>query len=134
MKFAVLVTGARDFSMKSELQFRMRKYPPGTIFIHGDAAGADTLCHIIVQEDGHYGEMRVPYFGWLAQAGGPARNGFMLDVLHGLLMRGYHVAVEAFPMPGCRGTADMVKRTLKAGIFPIHIYGQNNRNERARIQ
>lgn len=55
-KKAVLVTGARNFNLKPEMEFRIRKYLPGTVFIHGDADGADTLCHVIVQSDGHYGQ------------------------------------------------------------------------------
>jgi hypothetical protein len=125
-KAAVLVTGSRDFTLKREVEFRMRKYPKGTVFIHGNANGADTLCLIICLEDG-YPQAQVPYFHWLGKGGGPARNKFMLDILIGLAFIGYKASVEAFPLPESRGTRNMIDQATKAGI-KIWEYGKDDRN------
>lgn len=133
MKRVVLVTGSRDFPKAPEIEYRMRKYPAGTIFLHGDAQGADTICRLTVERDGRYGQCRVPYFGWLAKAGGPARNQFMLEILLGLSIQGFEVSVEAFPTPECRGTKDMVNKAKKAKLA-IHIYGEDERDDKPYVR
>ena len=95
----------------------MAKFPEGTLFIHGNATGADECCDEMASRLG-YPRLRVPYFGFLGRSGGPVRNRYMLDVLLALMETGTEVAVEAFhdDLTKSKGTLDMVKRAKKAGV------------------
>jgi hypothetical protein len=109
----VLVCGGRDFndaslvySTLSELQ---RERGPISVLIHGAATGADTLA--AAWGNDYLGRSCVHHYPaeWLkhGKAAGPIRNQQMLD-------EGKPDIVIAFP--GGRGTADMVRRAMAAGI------------------
>lgn len=120
---AVLVTGGREYHNVTKIREVLAKYPPGTVIIHGDAAGADALCKSIATEEFSFPVITVPYFKHLGKAGGPARNTLMLKVLLGLASQGYEIHVEAFhsDISKSKGTKNMCQQAHKAGLeVPVH--------------
>lgn len=116
-KFAVLVTGGTDWHDGVLINDRLRYYPAGSILIHGDAKGADTLAGRL-SPGNRLVEVRVPYIKWLGRGGGPARNRYMLKMLLGLKAIGYTARVEAFhdDLSVSRGTIDMMRQAKKSGV------------------
>jgi hypothetical protein len=105
----VLVCGGRDFDDEELLYHTLDSIKDITLLIHGDAPGADTLAD-------RWAEVRkVPRKAYPAEwarfgrAAGPIRNQGMIDETKPDLD-----LVVAFP--GGRGTEDMIRRALKAGI------------------
>jgi hypothetical protein len=118
-RWAVLVTGSRDWTDSEAIGRVLEPYQPGTVLIHGDAGGADTYA-------AGWGE----YYDYVVldmpaqwkrdgKGAGPARNYAMLDVLLALRRCGYDVAVLAFPLPQSRGTRHMMQiaRAAKVDVF-----------------
>lgn len=114
----VLVCGGRDFTDREAVFSEIDAINNGdseghgpseiTCIIHGCASGADTLASEWARLRG------VPVEGYRAEwekhgrRAGPLRNQRMLD-------EGEPDHVVAFP--GGRGTADMVRRARKAGVY-----------------
>jgi hypothetical protein len=110
----VLVCGGRDFSDTALLDTvldELKRCEQVDCIIEGDARGADRMAgywakknkvdlHIFVPEYDQFGPYLAP----------PLRNQRMLD-------EGKPDLVIAFP--GGRGTADMVRRAVAAGV-PVH--------------
>lgn len=114
---AVLVTGGREYRGSATIRGVLYGYPIGTLVIHGNAPGADSIAGAVAIARGMpYAE--VPYFKGLGKAGGPARNRVMLDILLGLRSQGYEICVEAFheDLTKSKGTKDMIKQAEKAGV------------------
>jgi hypothetical protein len=99
------------------------------VVIHGAAPGADTeaehwaLTSILVQVipcpadwDGE------------GKAAGPKRNERMLRLLLALRDCRYEIAVVAYPLPGSRGTWDLVNRAKRAGVT-VHVHEQPTEQE-----
>ena len=114
----VLVCGGRDYADMTTFIRTMRRLEielgPFKTIIHGGAFGADALAHMFVYaEHGRYDEA-VFQADWRTQgkAAGPLRNQKMID-------EGRPDLVVAFP--GGRGTADMVRRALTAGIKVLEV-------------
>lgn len=81
------------------------------LIIHGGATGADEMANLYA---GRRGIQRIIFpANWsIGKKAGPIRNQLMLDV-------GKPNLVVAFP--GGTGTADMVRRSRKAGVEVIEI-------------
>jgi len=69
----ILVSGDREWDDIETIHEVLRHFPPGTILIHGDARGADTIAKLIGEELG-FDVRAYPYLSALGRAGGPARN------------------------------------------------------------
>lgn len=105
-----LVCGGRRYGRTQELFDYLDEINfdrPITVVIHGGAAGADFLADEWARSRGIARE--VYYADWQAhgRSAGPIRNGRMLS-------EGRPDIVVAFP--GGPGTADMVKRAVRAGV------------------
>ncbi len=115
---AVLVTGSRDWTDWSVIANRLKRYPKGTILIHGGARGADTMAGCIAAAMGFVVHV-YPYFSDLEHDGGKERNSCMLDALLNLKRYGFDCYVEAFPTASSRGTRNMIK-LVKDTNFPLN--------------
>jgi hypothetical protein len=148
----ILVTGDRDWIARSPVVQALRPYPPGTVVVHGAAPGADSIAgevadaleqtpkpypadwyecpickHRAVSGDAiqHSPTCEAPrpkpYFRRWA---GPERNQRMLDANPEI------ERVLAFhnDLARSRGTADMVRRALKAGL-PVTLYHSDGSHE-----
>ena len=115
---AVLVTGSRDWLNYDPVRDRLRRYPVGTVLIHGNCGkveyangfegvveyrGADKIAHDIGQDMGFIC-WPLPYFSDLGTRGGPKRNECMFDVLLALRLAGHACFVEGFPIGESKGT------------------------------
>jgi hypothetical protein len=125
-KYAILVTGDRNWSDDGVVAEVLEQYPPGTIVIHGDAHGADSWAGTLARRQGKV-EVRVPYIRSLGRSGGPARNTYMVQLLRGLNAIGYVCEVHAFhdDLESSRGTKHCVSAAQKAG-FKVEMHTTKN--------
>jgi hypothetical protein len=71
--YKIIVTGDREWSDVDTVYEVLRHFPPGTILIHGDCQGLDTVADLIGRELGF--DIRVyPYPPGVGRRGGPMRN------------------------------------------------------------
>lgn len=114
MGLRVLVCGGRDYCDQARIYTaldRLHSERGVALIIEGGARGADRIARSWAQARG------IPYktfdAAWkrLGNAAGPVRNQQMLD-------EGGPDAVVAFP--GGSGTADMVDRSIRAGLKVWH--------------
>lgn len=108
----VLVTGSRNYKDLARVDAELRRVTEGAgevILVSGGARGADLLGEVVAK---HYG-WRIARFDadWdaLGTAAGIIRNQRMLDDMA-------PDVVVAFPLPGSRGTWDMVRRATAASV------------------
>ena len=59
------------------------------------------------------------------KAAGPIRNARMIEVAVAMQACGWLVEVQAFPLPGSRGTVDMMERCKRAGFSVIDHGGRS---------
>lgn len=81
---------------------------PDAVIVHGGAKGADRIADDLAWD---YGFRTVVYAAdWKThgKAAGPIRNQQMLDAGADLVL--------AFPLPGSKGTLDMIHRAKRAGV------------------
>ena len=115
MGLRVLVTGGRTFYSKIrvfEVLDEIHVSRPIDVIIHGGAAGADQLGSLWAKKRGIHPIEYTALWGFLGDAAGAERNGFMLKDSRADL-------VVAFP--GARGTADMILQAREAGV-PVEVY------------
>lgn len=115
------MSGDRAWDDVKAVEKHLAGYPNGTYLIHGYAAGLDTIARRVAKSGtvGKFTVVDVEYLGWAGRAGGPIRNGKMLDLLKGLRKVGYQCQVIAFhdDLEGrSRGTKDMVRKAKAAGF------------------
>lgn len=93
-------------------------YGTETVIIHGAAQGADSMAGSAAHRHGLDCEPYPADWDTHGKSAGPLRNQRMLD-------EGKPEVVVAFTndLPGSKGTADMVRRALKAGL-PVYIMGR----------
>lgn len=104
---AVLITASREWTDHARMFERLKRYPKGTILIHGGARGGDLIAASIGRQLG-FTIHEYPYFGDLGNAGGHARNRCMFAVLLMIMKHGFDCYVEAFPKGESRGTRGMI--------------------------
>lgn len=105
----VLVCGGRNYSRGDLVDRRLdqlHKAQEITVLIHGDATGADTLAGEWAERNG----VHIEVFPILAGEGGFKRNQRML-------VEGRPDLVVHFP--GRKGTVDMVRRAMRAGVYVV---------------
>jgi hypothetical protein len=114
-RFVALFCGGRDFDNKMAMYLCMHAMPNDALIVHGGARGADSMA-------GHYAmarglEVRVYEADWAThgKAAGPIRNAHMLEDAH-------PDEVFAFPTCGSKGTWDMIRRAVDAGVN-VHVLG-----------
>lgn len=107
----VLVTGSRHHGDRGLIWNRLTvgEY---RMVIHGDAPGADSIAGSWARGCG-FVEVPVPYLKCLGKRGGPVRNIAMVQMAVALRRRGHSVSVEAFPLPGSRGTWQCIEEAQK---------------------
>lgn len=101
----VLVCGGRDYADRESVWAALDTIAP-TAIIEGGARGADELARAWAQARGVPCTTVCADWHSHGRSAGPRRNAAMLKL--------YPTLVLAFP--GGRGTADMVRRALRAGI------------------
>lgn len=114
----MLVYGGRDFKDRTlvhETLTGAKKHHQFFGLVHGSAPGADSLADEWARNTGLPVVRVPPNFTFHGLAGGPIRNGSMLQLLN------VAVAVE---FPGGRGTEDMRKRVQAANIPLIQVFGR----------
>ncbi len=111
MKRRVLICGSRDFIWAKEIRELVYSLPDDAVVIHGDATGADTIANRYAVERGLTVLKFPAKWEELGRRAGPIRNQQMLD-------EGKPTEVHAFytDKATSRGTADMVRRSRKAGL------------------
>jgi hypothetical protein len=124
MTLRVLISGGRDYKDYQKIYDALVAHGGADkigVVIHGGARGADTLAEIACQS------LKIPTWpfpiseeDWRTKgyAAGPLRNQQMLDEAAPEILL-------AFPGPDSRGTWDMVRRTLDAGL-PVRLYEGDN--------
>ena len=115
----LLVTGTRRYSDREFLYHVLDQLDP-LVVIEGAAKGADQLAHEWAVENA--GERNVTNLRFPAdwkrfgRAAGPVRNKRML-------VEGKPTLVVAFPEPGGKGTQNMMRQALKAGLTVLDATG-----------
>ena len=109
----ILVCGGRDFANRELFDRTMLLYlADAKVVIHGGASGADKMASAWAKEYGIQ-EIACPadwqLYGRMA---GPKRNQAMLDL---------HKPDTVIAFPGGRGTADMLKRGVRAGLPCVQV-------------
>lgn len=112
----ILVCGDRNWRRMDIIERELKKFPPGTVVIHGAAKGADTLGGFVADKLG----FKVIPFGakWhmYGRAAGPIRNQVMIDDGKPELVLAFHENISE-----SIGTKDMVNRAkghrIKVEIF-----------------
>jgi len=100
--------GSRYFRDEVAIEREMRLIEP-TLLIHGDCQGADRISAAVAER------LWIEHVAFPADwdfeglSAGPSRNALMLE-------RGKPDLVVAFPLPGSRGTWDMVRQAKDARV------------------
>lgn len=89
------------------------------VVIHGGALGADLLADAVARKRGIPLVVYPALWPVFGKAAGPIRNQFMLEDSRPDI-------VLAFPLPGGKGTEDMIRRAKKAGVRVV-VYGEESR-------
>jgi alkylated DNA nucleotide flippase Atl1 len=115
----VLITGSREWDDRETIYTILKALPPGSVIVHGDADGADSIAAVLGESMGHMPEPHpVSKETWkrVGPAAGPLRNQRMVDLGADLCL--------AFPRSGSRGTWDTIRRARKAKIKHVIVLGQ----------
>ncbi len=110
----VLVTGSRVWADAGPIRRELRRLPPGSIILHGDARGADRLAAAVAAELGLDVRPRPADWGRFGKAAGVIRNREMLA-------EGPDVVLAFHPnLDQAKGTRHMVHIARRAGV-PVHV-------------
>ncbi len=109
----ILVCGCRDWSEPQEIMRVMAGYGNGNILIAGGAKGADIQAEGTAYALGWKLDLYSADWAKYGRSAGPRRNQRML-------IEGKPEVVLAFWDGESRGTLDMIKRAVKAGV-PVSV-------------
>jgi hypothetical protein len=115
----VLVCGGRDYSDYARVAEVLSAIKP-TKIIHGNARGADRLAFEWARENGVPNEAYPAQWHTYGKSAGPIRNRLMLT-------DGAPDLVVAFP--GGKGTADMLRIAVAAGVPTLAVDQHTDDNE-----
>lgn len=117
----VLVTGDRNWTDVKLVIDTLEQLPPGTVLVHGACQGADTIAGAVAQALKFV--VRAYPADWVKhpRAAGPIRNQQMLDEEHREDEPVDMVIAFHDDILHSKGTKDMVKKALKAGILKENI-------------
>ena len=112
----VLVTGSRDWTDGDAIWAEIAQLPAGSVVIHGCCRGADLMAADAAKRMGYAGVGYPADWTTHGKAAGPIRNQHMLDREHSPespieLCIAFHDDIG-----NSKGTGDMVRRALLAGI------------------
>ena len=107
------VTGGRTYGNRQAVHIALGHVPLSAVLVHGAAPGADTLAATLWESFGGKTEAHPADWDRHGKAAGPLRNQEMVDSGIDLL-----IAFE-----GGRGTADMCRRAVAAGVRVDHRRG-----------
>jgi hypothetical protein len=120
----VLVSGSRTWIAQAPIERVLRQLPPGSIIVHGDAAGVDRIAGFVAELCG-FTVRKYPALahGRTWPSAGPLRNQEMMDKEH---VEGEYFDQAFFwhEDPQLRkGTRDMHQRVLLAvPAIPIEVF------------
>lgn len=115
MKRAIWVTGWTKYTNRDKIANALSTFPPGSVVVTGQAAGADTLADELAVEMGMM-RVRVPYAGHLGRAGGPVRNELIAKIVMGLAA-GFGVQPVCLAFGGDAGTDGSVAIATRLGFY-----------------
>lgn len=112
----IIVTGDRAWDDIPRVVKELKGYRPGTILVHGACRGADVVCAAVAEALGFIVRAYPADWKQFPRAAGPIRNQQMLDVENRPeepidICLAFHNNIKS-----SKGTADMVRRVVKAGI------------------
>jgi hypothetical protein len=112
----ILVTGSREWSNIECVVTVLQQFESGTVLIHGKCRGADVICAAVGEQLGFTVKEYPADWIQYGKAAGVVRNQQMLNMQHLVsdpidLCLSFHDDIT-----NSKGTADMVRRVLKAGI------------------
>jgi hypothetical protein len=94
-RWAIWITGSRSWSDADSIRAVLRRFPGGSLVLHGDDRGADRLADVVARGL-QMPTAKVPYIEWMGPSGGVARNRLIGDLLSGLKTQGWSTLVLAF--------------------------------------
>lgn len=100
------MTGGRTYNDLAAMQRALSEIPSDAVLVHGAAPGADSLAATAWTSTWRTAEPHPADWRMHGKAAGPIRNQQMVDSGLDLLI----------VFPGGRGTADMTRRAISAGI------------------
>ena len=116
----IIVTGSRDHSdavlitrALNDAHQQGARSSVNLVVVHGGCTGADDLADKWATQRGIAVEVHPAEWAVYGKNAGPLRNQYMADLGAELCL--------AFPLPGSRGTWDMIRRAVDAGIT-THIH------------
>lgn len=112
----ILVCGDRNWKNMGVIERELKKFPLGTIVIHGNARGADTLGGFVADRLGFKVISFPAKWNIYGRGAGPIRNQQMIDEGKPELVLAFHENLME-----SRGTMDMVNRAERTGIKVIVI-------------
>jgi methylmalonyl-CoA mutase cobalamin-binding subunit len=113
----VLVCGDRRWTDAAAVERELKKFPPGTVVIHGGARGADTIAAQTAARLGFEVIAFPARWELYGRAAGPIRNSEMLAQDPDLVIA-FHADLAA-----SRGTKDVVSKARRAGVRVILVTG-----------
>ena len=111
----LLICGSRNWFDEAPIRAAIEALPPGSIVIHGNARGADSIADRVAITLRIHVKAYAAAWATHGRDAGPIRNQRMLD-------EGKPDRVLAFPLTGSKGTWDMVRRARQAGV-PVVVWG-----------
>ena len=108
----VLVCGDRWWTSLKAIADVLAEYPPGTVVIHGAAAGADYFAGVAAAKLGFKVEPYPADWDKYGRAAGPVRNSLMLSHGKPTEVHAFHEHIEQ-----STGTKDMVAKARRAGLL-----------------
>ena len=120
-RWAIVVSGSRDWTDREAILTRLRLYPPDTLVLHGGAAGADSIAGWTAERKLDMRPVSHRYIQKLGSAGGPVRNSLLIALLSVYRSYGYQCAVEAFKLKGHenRGTTNLCECAERSGFGEV---------------
>jgi len=119
----ILVTGSRTWTNWAIIERELKRFPRGTILVHGAARGADSIAAEIAKRLGF--ERRGFPADWdtYGNSAGPIRNSQMLAEEHPDV---FDVPLDlglafTFDLERSKGTRDMVRKLRKARL-PVEVF------------
>ena len=107
----ILICGDRNWRRMDVIERELKKFPPGTVVIHGAAKGADTLGGFVADRLGFKVLAFPAKWNIYGRGAGPVRNQQMLDEGKPDLVLAFHENLSE-----SKGTRDMVNRAKGTGV------------------
>ena len=111
----IIVCGSRSLPLRylPEIKQLLSLHPPGSAYVHGGAAGADSMAAMTLRQLGRETIVLTPLWGTYGRAAGCVRNKLMLSLYPPLYCIALHYGVT-------RGTQHMVKLCMDRHILVYH--------------